>query len=199
MKIVAIGSMPLDFEVGCSNTLRNFSTGGHSVNLIIPTDKNWNDKQMKIDELSDKLGISNVYSVENFDYSEVTQLNVTLINSIIEKIKPSIAIIPYIGNYNKMKKVLAKSALLACRKVETILMYETNKNNNFLPTVYHVVNKKRNQKATSVTKHKKTISSKNNSRKDASLQRMYANNLGISQPVEAFESQRMILLQNDLF
>ena len=199
MKIVAIGSIPLDFEVGCSNTLHNFSARGQSVNLIIPRDKNWNEKQMKSDELNDRLGISSIYSVENFDYSEVTQLNVTLLNSVIEKIKPSVAIIPYVGNSNKMKKVLAKSALLACRKVETILMYETNKNSNFLPTIYHVVNKNINKKTSSATKHKKIISSKSKSRKYDSLQRIYANNLGISNPVEAFESQRMILLQNDLF
>lgn len=184
MKIVAIGSMPLDFEISCFNTLKKLTTDGHSVSLIIPRDKYWNEKQIKTD-LKQKLKISNIHYIENFDYSRVTQLNVKLINSIIEKIKPSLTIIPFIGNSNKMKKILAKSALLACRKVETILMYETNKNNSFFPTVYNVINKK-------------TIS-KNASRKSGSLQYNYANKSGIQKPVEAFESQRMVLLQNDLF
>jgi len=178
MKIVAIGSTLLDIEIGCSNTLQKFVKLGHSVSLVIPRDKHWKENQkIEQDDIGTKLKISNIYRVENFDYSKITQLNVNLIKSLIGRIKPSVAIIPFINNSDKMKKILAKSAILACRNVETILMYENSKNSNFLPNVYLVTNNKRPHY----------------------LQKIYANKLGISQPVEAFESQRLILLQNDLF
>ena len=181
MNIVAICSTLSDFEISCYNTIQKFRNSDNSINLIILKDKKSNVKRFsKTDEFYNKLGISNIYAVENFNYSKVTQENVNLINLIIEKIKPSLVIIPFISTSDKIKKVLAKSSLLACRKVSSILMYETTKNKKFVPNVFCAIDKK--------------LKRKNNS-----LSSIYAKKMGIYLPSEAFESHRMVLLQNDLF
>ena len=193
MKIVVIGSTPKDFEIGCLNTLRRLTNLNHTVNFIIVRNKTRKEKEMETSDLCFRG--TNIFVIKNFDYSKVTQENVNLINSIVETINPSVAFIPFIKSSDNMKKILSKSSLLACRKIQSILMYEIIKNKNFSPTVFSIINKSIKQNVTSKAKK----SSKNTSRNVNVLYKMYANKMGIPQLAEVFESHRMVLLQNDIF
>src|SRR5437879_5061300 len=110
MKIVVIGSTPIDFEIGCLNTLRRLAHLNHNVNFIIVRNKTRKEKEMKTSDLS-KIRGANIFVIKNFDYSKVTQENVNLLNSIVKMINPSIAFIPFIKSSDNMKKILAKSSV----------------------------------------------------------------------------------------
>lgn len=110
--------------------------------------------------------IFQIYAIKNFDYSKVTQANVNALRSVIDELKPSLAIIPSFKISRGKLGVLAKSALLACRPIGSIIMYGPT-GSRFKPSVLSVA-PKRNQKP-----DKRRV-------------------------VEAFESQRIILL-GDVF
>lgn len=110
-----------------------------------------------------------VYTIKNFDYKGVTQANVNALRSVIDELKPSLAIIPSFKVFKGGLGILAKSALLACRPIGSIIMYgpTTGYKKKFKPSVLSVATK-RNQKS-----NKRHIA-------------------------DAFESQRIILL-GDIF
>lgn len=199
MKIIAIGHRLADLKIACFNTLSKYANNNNEVSLIIVENtKNWKEKNaVNYIESFKKNGISKIYFVETFDFSKVTQDNVKVLRLIIEKIAPSLAIMPFNRALDKKNKVLAESSMLACRGIGSILMYETNKNRNFVPCVYCVIKEKTSKKI-SVTVGKKNTDEKVE-RKTRLLQKSYARRAGMPEPVEAFESHRLISLNNNWF
>lgn len=197
MKIIAIGSSPLDFEIGCLGTLSKYSKSGHAVNLIIVGNTiNWTEKKMvAARESCERIGKSEVHFTEKFDHSAVTQDNVNVLRLIIDKIDPFVVILPFYKTSNKKRKILSESSLLACRSIRNVLMYEINKNKNFLPNVYFKIDDKIPLKA-SFASVKNNIDLK---KKRRLLHGFYGHDADISEPIEAFQSHRILLLNNGDF
>ena len=197
MKILAIGTDPRDLQTNCIGTLEKFINSGHSVTLIIAYNKKQPRLSNTIKESYKNSGISKVHFVTNFDFSKVTQNNVNLINSIIDKINPSIAVIPSIKSCDKKKIVLAKSSILACRKIKNILIYKTGKKETFSPDVFFITSTNFSpNKILSI--HQKNISKKNFEKTSNPAHMLYHFN-STDKNIESFESHRMVLLENDLF
>jgi LmbE family N-acetylglucosaminyl deacetylase len=196
MKIVAIGSMPSDFEIECIGTLTKYAKEGHKVNLVIAgnTVHRTEKKAVAARELCERIGASRVYFTEKFDYSVVTQDNVNALRLITDKINPSLAIIPFYNTSNKKRKVLSESSLLACRSIGNVLMYEINKNKFFFPNIYFKIGNKILLKA-SLRSVKNNIDLK----KKRSLHGFYGHRAKINQPIEAFQGHRILLLNNGEF
>ncbi|HET6457650.1 MAG TPA: hypothetical protein VFG24_02080 [Nitrosopumilaceae archaeon] len=198
MKILAIGTDPLDLQTNCAGMFEKFINSGHSVTLIIADNKKQPRLSNTIKELYKNSGISKVHFVTNFDFSKVTQNNVNLINSIIDKINPSIAVIPSIKSCDKKKIVLAKSSILACRKIKNILIYKTGKKETFSPDVFFIPSTNSLQNKILSSHQKKNISKKNFGKTSNPAHVLYRFN-STDKGIESFESHRMVLLENDLF
>jgi hypothetical protein len=95
------------------------------------------EERLSLKDQCKGVGISDVFSLDGFDYSCVTQNNADLISAVIQKVNPSIVIMPYWRSANFSRKILAKCALIACRGIGTILMYAMDSENdpNYSPTV----------------------------------------------------------------
>ena len=140
MKIVAIGSIPLDLECTCFGTLSKSIKKGHEVYLIVARDEGWTDSYMKaLIESSKTIGISRVYFTDIFDYLAVTQNNASMIASFVKIINPSLVIMPFWKDSNHKRKILAKTSLIACRGIGNIWMYELENNPSFLPNIHFVI------------------------------------------------------------
>jgi hypothetical protein len=144
MKIVALASMPFDLELACFGTLARYIKAGHVVHIIIAKaskDKmGWTQIMMEtLRKLSQMIGISQVCFTDRFDYSSVTQDNANVISAFIKTINPSLIIMPFWKASNQKRKILAKTSLIACRGIGSILMYELDRNASFFPTVYFMV------------------------------------------------------------
>ena len=200
MKIIAIGGMPLDLEIGCFGTLYKYIKYGHEVYLIVVGKTNWAAKNLKtLKESSKEIGVTEIYHVERFDYSSITQDNVNVLRSFIEAIMPSLAILPFTKASHPRRKNLAKSSLLACREIENILMYESNMNTNFSPNVYSLIDNETPVKESCIEAYARDASAKKKIKKKIKLlQSYYTQESDLGGPVEVFESHK-ILLNNDIF
>ena len=151
-KVVAIGTsiLPLDLQVACYGILSRHIQKGHQVDIIVARGKE-GDKQEslasehppeKIADLIAKsykgMGISSLHFVDEFDYSTVSQTNVDALRLPIEAINPEYAIIPFYKSNNKDLEILGRSALLACRWIRNVLMYETavSSDSRFQPGIF---------------------------------------------------------------
>jgi hypothetical protein len=144
MKILAIGSEAADLERSCGSTLEKFAREGHRVSVIIAKDLRPSkpnrevlsasaNKVINLDESSNesvgvveffgRRGIHEVSFVSDFDYSEITQRNGDLLHEHVSKFKPELVIIPFWKSNDDASRVLARSALIACRGIGSILMY----------------------------------------------------------------------------
>ena len=141
MKVVAIATMPFDLEVACFGTLSRFINQGHEVFLIIAKiSTEWNETEMnELKKHANMIGVSKVYSTDEFDYSSVTQYNVDIINLIIKDIVPGIVFIPFWKSSNIKRQIVSKTSLIACRGIGSILMYELEDNKLFQPSVYFTI------------------------------------------------------------
>jgi len=197
MKIIAIGTVSQDLQTSCVGTFEKFINSGHAVTLIIADNKKQPKLNNTIKNLYKNSGISKIHFVTSFDFSKVTQNNVNLINSIIDKINPSLVVIPNMKSSDKRKSVLAKSSILACRKIKNILMYKTGKKDTFSPNVSFTTSTNFLQNKILSGYKKKSISNKNE--KTSNSVSVISSSTSMAKHMESFESHRMVLLQNDLF
>ncbi|MDQ3970245.1 MAG: hypothetical protein M3227_00985 [Thermoproteota archaeon] len=141
MNILAVGCMPLDLEQSCFGTLSSFIQNGHKIHIIIPQDDRlWTQKCVKrAKESADKIGIDEVHFIDGFDYSAVTQHNASMLDSLTKTIGPSLVIMPFWKAFNKKRRILSKTSLIACRGIGNILMYELDKNIHFHPQIFFMI------------------------------------------------------------
>jgi hypothetical protein len=136
MKIAAIGSTALEIEATCKATLSKFIQEGHEVHIIVARDSNSIDlTDSEARSIFNKAGLANIHFAGMHEYSQITQENASKLNSFIRSIQPQMAILPFWKSVNLKRKILARTALIACRGIGTILMYELDKNPNFTPNV----------------------------------------------------------------
>lgn len=181
MKITVISSSHSDLQKNCFGTILKFIQDGHKVYLLIVTKKSKNVKTVTaLCDFWKKVGTSDISFNNKFDLSSVTQENVRILRSFIEPINPDLAIFPSSLSASKHKSVLGRSSILACRGVPNILMYDKNHTSSFLPKMYSVINN---------TKMKQKISS----------HKIHQKHLGSQMTVEVFDTNRILLLNNDIF
>jgi hypothetical protein len=144
MNVALIGCTPSEIISACQLTISRFVKEGHKIYAIIPSSSNASESSPSSSAFSETLmvpklaaiGITGTFLIDKFDYSSITQINADAVNSYIKDVKPSMVIMPSWKSPNNMRRILARTSLIACRGIGTILMYELDaQNTNFHPTV----------------------------------------------------------------
>lgn len=140
MKVVVIGCAPSEIISACRITITSLANEGHMIySIIAPSDES--ERSSFLPEIANvpqlaAIGITQTFLIDRFDYSAITQINADTVNSYIENIKPSLVIMPSWKSPNHIRKILARTSLIACRGIGTILMYELDTNNtSFNPNI----------------------------------------------------------------
>lgn len=141
--VAVIGCAPSDILSACQNTITSLAIGGHTVYAVIARSEESESASSSspAPEIADisqlaAIGITHTFPIDRFDYSAITQANADAVNLIIKTVKPTLVIIPSWKSPNDKRKILARTSLIACRGIGTILMYELDPNNsNFNPTI----------------------------------------------------------------
>jgi hypothetical protein len=140
MKVVVIGCAPSEIISSCRITISSLAKEGHMIySIIAPSDES--ERSSLLPEIANvqqlaAIGITQTFLMDRFDYSAITQINADTVKSYIENIKPSLVIMPSWKSPNHIRKILARTSLIACRGIGTILMYELDANNiSFNPNI----------------------------------------------------------------
>lgn len=143
MKVAVIGYAPSEILSACQTTITSLAKKKEHViyAIIAPSDEAESLLSLSQPEISNApelaaIGITQTFIIEKFDYSAITQVNADAVNSYIKNVKPSLVIMPSWKSPNHFRKILARTSLIACRGIGTILMYELDANNtSFNPNV----------------------------------------------------------------
>lgn len=143
MKVAVIGYAPSEILSACQTTITSLAKKKEHViyAIIAPSDEAESLLSLSQPEISivpelTAIGITQTFIIEKFDYSAITQVNADAVNSYIKNVKPSLVIMPSWKSPNHFRKILARTSLIACRGIGTILMYELDANNtSFNPNV----------------------------------------------------------------
>jgi hypothetical protein len=141
--VAVIGCAPSDILSACQNTITSLAVGGHTVYAVIARSEesesaSSSSPSPEIADISQlaAIGITHTFPIDRFDYSAITQANADGVNSHIKNVKPSLVIMPSWKSPNHKRKILARTSLIACRGIGTILMYELDANNiSFNPNI----------------------------------------------------------------
>jgi hypothetical protein len=142
--VAVIGCDPSEILSACHLTITSLAKGGHTTYAIIaPSDESESSSSSSsflpenpnISQLA-AIGVTETFSIDRFDYSAITQANADAVNSHVKNVKPSLVIMPSWKSPNHKRKILARTSLIACRGIGTILMYELDANNaSFNPNI----------------------------------------------------------------
>jgi hypothetical protein len=142
--VVVIGCSPSDILSACQNTITSLAIGGRTVYAVIARSdesesasysSTLSPEAANISQLT-AIGINKTFPIDSFDFSAITQANADAVNSVIKNVKPTLVIIPSWKSPNHKRKILARTSLIACRGIGTILMYELDLNNtSFNPNI----------------------------------------------------------------
>jgi len=141
MKVAVIGCAPLEIISACRITITSLVNGGHGIYAIIAPSDASESSSSSLPEIANvpqlaAIGITQTFVIDRFDYSAITQINADAVNSYIKNVKPSLVLMPSWKSPNYMRKILARTSLIACRGIGTILMYELDSNNtSFNPNI----------------------------------------------------------------
>ena len=139
MKVAVIGCAPSEIISACRLTISRLAKEGHSIySIIAPSTASESPPFSEIQMLPKLavIGITRTFLIEKFNYSAITQMNADAVNSYIKDVKPSLVIMPSWKSPNNMRRILARTSLIACRGIGTILMYELDpKNTRFNPVI----------------------------------------------------------------
>ena len=172
--ILAIASDSSDLSV-CSGTLSKFADKQDcQVHIVLVRGKSAKKDLEGVHKYKE-------HKIQEFSYDGVTQGNVNALRAVIDELKPSLAIIPSFRTSNKKSSILAGSALLACRSIPSVIMYNRSRSGGVRPSVFSLPAR---AKSTAKSSKDRAVGSKC---KRSPKSRM-----------ESFESQRIILL-GDVF
>jgi LmbE family N-acetylglucosaminyl deacetylase len=139
--VAVIGCTPSDILSACQNTIKSLVIGGRKVYALVTSSAQFESSSLlsvEVAEISQltAIGIKQTFQINTFDYSAITQASADAVNSIIKEVKPTLVIIPSWKSPDHNRKILARTSLIACRGIGTILMYELDPNNSsFDPTI----------------------------------------------------------------
>jgi|GEM_PF-2869957 len=142
MRIVAVGTSVQGLARTCFLTLRKLRTDGNEVSLIIVKDRTDRRDSRERDAKAafEKSGISSVYPIEEFDYTGVSQRNANILSTYIKVIKPSLVLMPFWKSDDEKDRILSKTALIACRGIGSVFMFDEDKKSTFTPTASFMLN-----------------------------------------------------------
>jgi len=139
--VAVIGCAPSDILSACHITIASLAKEGHRIYAIVASSgesessSSSSTENTSVQQLA-AIGVTQTFLIDRFDYSAITQSNADAINSYIKSVKPSVVIMPSWKSLNHFRKILARTSLIACRGVGTILMYELDPNNTgFNPNI----------------------------------------------------------------
>jgi hypothetical protein len=170
-KIVAIGSMvlPLGLQLTCAGTLSKYVNGGSTLDILMTAGNRSVSERGREQEHQTKgegmvtmtkrteslegmiersfvtIGASEVRFAHGFDHAGVSQANVDLLKQHIEEVNPAVAVIPFYKSADPITRIVGKSALLACRWVQNVLMYDTAAKPPFRPGIFSVLSHQESQ------------------------------------------------------
>lgn len=178
----------------CFGTILKFIKRKYSVYLLMIFKKSKPSQKIPhtFSKLLKKVGVSETFFINEFDFSVVTQQNVHLLRSFVEQINPKLALFPSTASKDECKVIVGKSSILACRGVSNLLMYDSDLSPNFCPMVYSSIRNvgKIQENLMGV---KNQICGKNKMKKVVEKRKIYGKCQDLYD-VEAFESTRIILL-----
>jgi hypothetical protein len=224
-KVMAIGSLvsPLGLQLACGGTLSRYAKAGSTLSIVMTAGKRTAEQGREQEHQTKSDGVVTMISrtesleglIENafvatgalrvrfadgFDHTMVSQENVDLLRQHIEAVSPALAIIPFYKSADPVLRVVGRSALLACRWVQNVLMYDTALSPCFRPTIFSILSPEQSQMKSSILaafgKDDELV--REGRRQLASMQASFGKKLSQSQgDIEAFRSHRLQLLSGD--
>jgi hypothetical protein len=209
MKVVVIGCAPSEIISSCQITITSLAKEGHMIySIIAPSDESERSSLLpviaNVQQLA-AIGITQTFLVDRFDYSAITQINADIVKSYIENIRPSLVIMPSWKSPNHIRKILARTSLIACRGIGTILMYELDANNiSFNPNVvfevlveHSVIQHRVNNAAETTTSDQHEINNMKTFTNNSILEDKRSKTSSYERLEEKFESHRTLLLEEE--
>lgn len=141
MKVAVIGCTPSEILSACHTTIASLAKEGHMIYAIIAPSDELESLSSSLPEIANvpelaATGIIQTFIIDAFDYSAISQVNADAVNSHIKNVKPSLVIMPSWKSPNHLRMILARTSLIACRGIGTILMYELDADNtSFNPNI----------------------------------------------------------------
>jgi hypothetical protein len=143
MKVVVIGCTASEIISACHVTTSSLAKEGHKIYAIVtgvgaskPSLSSSSETASDQTSLAE-IGIADTFVIDAFDYSAITQTNADAVSIHIKSVKPSVVIMPSWKSPNHMRRILARTSLIACRGIGSILMYELDAANytSFNPNI----------------------------------------------------------------
>ncbi|MBU4479646.1 MAG: PIG-L family deacetylase [Candidatus Omnitrophica bacterium] len=141
MDILAIGAHPDDIEIGCGGTLVKYSRKNHNVNLLVLTcgevggDPDVRKKEQAAS--AQAMGAREVFWGDFRDtYLPDDRTLITVIENVINKVKPQVVFINYLYDVHQDHRATAKACLSATRYIKEVLYYEVPTTQNFEPQIF---------------------------------------------------------------
>lgn len=152
MKVMVFACSALDVDERCGSTISILARDGHEVSIVVAREKS-NSASTELSEglektgrkkryieilysvlekglpedrakaLFERYGLHELFLASDFDYSAITQKNADVLNSYRNKIGPDMVIIPFWKSADARQRILARTVLIACRGVGSVLMY----------------------------------------------------------------------------
>jgi hypothetical protein len=152
MKVMVFACSALDVDEHCGTTISNLARNGHEISIVVAREKN-NSASTELSEalektarkkryieilysvlekglpedrakaLFERYGLHELFLASDFDYSAITQKNADILSSYRNKLEPDMVIIPYWKSADERQRILARTVLIACRGVGSVLMY----------------------------------------------------------------------------
>jgi hypothetical protein len=210
MKVLVIGCAPSEIISACRITITSLAKEGHMIySIIAPLDES--ERSSFLPEIANvpqlaAIGITQTFLIDRFDYSAITQINADRLKSYIENIMPSLVIMPSWKSPNHIRKILARTSLIACRGIGTILMYELDANNtSFNPNIIFEVPVERsliqhstnNATETTITADQHEINNMKTFTNNSMLEDKRPKTSRYERLEEKFESHRTLLLEEE--
>jgi hypothetical protein len=209
MNVAVIGCAPAEIISACQLTISRLVKEGHKIYAIIASSSNgstesssspFSEIQM-IPKLT-AIGITQTFIIGKFDYSTITQVNADAVNFYVKDVEPSLVIMPSWKSYNNMRRILARTSLIACRGIGTILMYELDaENTSFNPTMtFEMAREPASTQGTNNIVEDSKRQNEINIRaftNDSLLQRKASQTNNYNGLEEKFESHRTLLLEDE--
>lgn len=142
MNVLAVGAHYDDIELGCSGTLMNHVSKGDSVYMIVITNSGYKDPNginIRTNEIAQKEGLMAAKIIgakltclgfETFEFDFNEALNKKILNFIQDK-DIDMVYCPWIYDIHRDHQNAGKSAIMASRHVNKVLMFRPNYYDSF--------------------------------------------------------------------
>ena len=154
-KILAIGSHLDDIEIACGGTLYNAIKKGHQVKIVVMTDSNTTEKEVRLKEAIDSWKCLKITDYEILLFKDrfipYDGVSVGVLNKIVDVFNPDIIFTHWAFDTHQDHRNVALATISACRNKNNILMYDPFPPSGrsyvaFRPQIYNNIDKAINAK-----------------------------------------------------